>query len=156
MTSPTAILSRHCRVAVAVAVDEPLAVPSTSRAPPGRRPKQGSQTAWPQGRATTGSLVSRQTGQQTDAKTLFPQARRAGCCRQVGQATSTTWSPTCKRYLALAQVKRPYNDIGRVLEIEHTVEFERRRVEATVVERPFFDPERKRSTPGAKPKPEAS
>ncbi len=76
--------------------------------------------------------------------------------KQVGQATSTTWSPTCKRYLALAQVRRPYNDIGRVLEIEHTVEFERRRVEATVVQRPFFDPVRKRSTPGAKPKPEAS
>jgi aminomethyltransferase len=76
--------------------------------------------------------------------------------RQVGQATSTTWSPTCKRYLALAQVRRPYNADGRVLEVEHTVEFERRRVAATVVPRPFFDPERKRFTPGAKPKSAAS
>ena len=68
---------------------------------------------------------------------------------QVGQATSTTWSPTCKRYLALAQVRRPNHLIGTQLHIEHTVEFERRKVQATVVEKPFFDPPRKRSTPGA-------
>ena len=69
--------------------------------------------------------------------------------QQVGQATSTTWSPTCKRYLALAQVRRPHHQIGTELHIEHTVEFERRQVKATVVERPFFDPPRKRTTPGA-------
>ena len=38
--------------------------------------------------------------------------------------------------------------VDRVVQIEHTVEFERRRLTATVVARPFFDPERKRSTPG--------
>jgi len=69
---------------------------------------------------------------------------------QVGQATSTTWSPTCKRYLALAQIRRPHHELGGKLKIEHTVEFERKTVTATVVERPFFDPPRKRSTPGAK------
>jgi aminomethyltransferase len=66
---------------------------------------------------------------------------------QVGQATSTAWSPTCKRYLALAQVRRPHHKLGARLRIEHTVEFERRKVLATVVERPFFDPPRKRETP---------
>jgi hypothetical protein len=36
--------------------------------------------------------------------------------------------------------------------IEHTPKFERKTLPVTVVERPFFDPERKRSTPGgAKP-----
>ena len=50
------------------------------------RPKQASQRAWPQGRATTGSAVSKQTGQWADAKTLFPQARRGGRVRQMGQA----------------------------------------------------------------------
>jgi len=69
---------------------------------------------------------------------------------QVGQATSTSWSPTCKRYLALAQVRRPHHEIGTQLQIEHTVEFERNTVLATVVDKPFFDPPRKRSTPGAK------
>ena len=58
-----------------MAVDEPLAV---------RRPKQGSQRAWPQGRATTGSLVSRQTGQLALAKTRLPQAF-SWVLRQLGQ-----------------------------------------------------------------------
>ncbi len=70
---------------------------------------------------------------------------------QVGQITSTTWSPTVKRYLALAQVRRPYHRIGTDLLIEHTPMFDRRQVAATVVEKPFFDPSRKRETPAAQP-----
>ena len=65
--------------------------------------------------------------------------------RQVGQVTSTTWSPILKKYLALATVKTAQSKLGTSLEVEHTVEFARTRVGATVVERPFFDPERKRS-----------
>jgi aminomethyltransferase len=67
---------------------------------------------------------------------------------QVGQVTSTTWSPTCKRYIALAQLLRPHHEIGTELQVEHTPQFERRTVTATVVEKPFFDPPRKRHTPG--------
>jgi len=59
---------------------------------------------------------------------------------QVGKATSQTWSPILKKYIALAEHATP----GRTLELEHTVEFERRKVPARVVETPFFDPERKR------------
>ena len=70
---------------------------------------------------------------------------------QVGQATSTTWSPTCKQYLALAQVRRPHHLQGTELFIEHTPVFERLKLPATVVDKPFFEPERKRSTPGAPP-----
>ncbi len=66
---------------------------------------------------------------------------------QVGQVTSQTWSPLLKRYLALAQVHRPFDAVGTDLMVEHTVEFERRQVPARVVDRPFFDPERKRFTP---------
>ncbi|MEE2828367.1 MAG: aminomethyltransferase family protein [Myxococcota bacterium] len=66
---------------------------------------------------------------------------------QVGQATSTAWSPTTKRYLALAQIKRDYSKLGTELRIEHTVEFERRELPARVVETPFFDPPRKTFTP---------
>ena len=65
--------------------------------------------------------------------------------RQVGQVTSTTWSPILKKYLALATVRTAQAGLGTNLEVEHTVEFERSRVGATVVDRPFFDPERKRS-----------
>ncbi len=68
--------------------------------------------------------------------------------RFVGQATSRTWSPTCKRYIALATVEAEHAEIGSELEIEVTVEYNRTPCRATVVEKPFFDPERKKSCPG--------
>ena len=64
--------------------------------------------------------------------------------RQAGKVTSHTWSPLLKKYVALASVESAHAELGGVLEMEHTVEFERRRVPATVVRTPFFDPERKR------------
>ena len=64
--------------------------------------------------------------------------------RQVGQATSHTWSPLLKKYLALASVHRGFETVGTKLRIEHTVEYERRKVTATVARTPFYDPERKR------------
>ncbi|MEO8277826.1 MAG: aminomethyltransferase family protein [Thermoanaerobaculia bacterium] len=64
--------------------------------------------------------------------------------RQIGKATSHTWSPILKKYLVIASVHRGYEAKGTRLLLEHTVEFERRKVTATVVPTPFFDPERKR------------
>jgi len=64
--------------------------------------------------------------------------------RQVGQATSHTWSPLLKKYLAIASVHRGNEAKGLKLQIEHTVEYERRKVTATVASLPFYDPERKR------------
>jgi len=64
--------------------------------------------------------------------------------RQVGQATSHTWSPLLKKYLAIASVRRGFEAKGTKLQIEHTVEYERRKVTATVAPLPFYDPERKR------------
>jgi len=64
--------------------------------------------------------------------------------KQVGKVTSHTWSPLLKKYVALASVLAGHAAQGTVLEMEHTVEFERRRVPAAVVPTPFFDPERKR------------
>jgi len=66
---------------------------------------------------------------------------------QVGQVTSSVWSPTCKRYLALAQVRRPFHHTDTELFVEYTPMFERQRVSATVVDKPFYDPPRKRSVP---------
>jgi aminomethyltransferase len=70
---------------------------------------------------------------------------RAG--RQVGRATSTTWSPTLKRMIALATIDRPHFADGTELQIEVTVEAVRHKVKATVVKTPFFDPKRKTATP---------
>ena len=64
--------------------------------------------------------------------------------RQVGKATSHTWSPILKKYLVIASVIDGFHTRGTTLQLEHTVEFERRKVGATVVPTPFYDPERKR------------
>jgi aminomethyltransferase len=64
---------------------------------------------------------------------------------QVGQATSGSWSPILKQNLALASVHAAHAVPGKRLQIEVTVEYQRRRVSATVTDTPFFDPERKRS-----------
>lgn len=65
--------------------------------------------------------------------------------KQVGQATTGGWSPVLKKYIALATVKKEWANLGAVLEMEATVEYERKKVEATVVKLPFFDPARKRA-----------
>jgi aminomethyltransferase len=62
-----------------------------------------------------------------------------------GQVTSSVWSPLLKRHLSLASVKAQHAELGSKLQLEHTVLYERRTVTATVVEMPFFDPERKRT-----------
>jgi aminomethyltransferase len=65
--------------------------------------------------------------------------------RQVGYATSRTWSPLLKKYLALGTVEADLSAVGTELHIEVTCEYERRRVKASVRQTPFFDPERKKS-----------
>jgi aminomethyltransferase len=67
--------------------------------------------------------------------------------RQVGKATSTTWSPVLKRMIALATIERPHFAEGTPLEIEVTVEAVRHRVPATVAKTPFFNPARKTEAP---------
>jgi aminomethyltransferase len=69
--------------------------------------------------------------------------------RQAGKATTTTWSPTLKKLIALATVRREHARPGSRLEIEVTVEAVRHRVRATVVKTPFFNPRRKTATPVA-------
>ncbi len=66
--------------------------------------------------------------------------------RQVGKATSGSWSPLLKKNLALADLEAGHAKIGTKLDMEVTVEYERRKVTATVTKKPFFDPARKRST----------
>jgi aminomethyltransferase len=65
--------------------------------------------------------------------------------QQVGYTTSSAWSPLLKQYIALATVPARLDQPGAAVEVELNVEFWRRRVPAVVVERPFFNPARKRS-----------
>lgn len=65
--------------------------------------------------------------------------------RQVGKATSGTWSPLLKKYLAIARLEPAHARPGGRVELEITVEGHRRTATASVVALPFFDPPRKRS-----------
>jgi aminomethyltransferase len=67
--------------------------------------------------------------------------------KQVGKATSTTWSPTLKKMIALACVNRDQSSASATLNIEMTVEAVRHTVSAKVVALPFFNPPRKTIVP---------
>jgi aminomethyltransferase len=69
--------------------------------------------------------------------------------RHVGKATSTTWSPTLKKMIALASVGREHSTPGTILHMEMTVEAVRSAVAAKVVPMPFFNPPRKTAIPVA-------
>ncbi len=73
--------------------------------------------------------------------------------REIGSVTSAIWSPTCKRNIALAMVEAPYFRLGTSLWTEiylnRELVWERRMVQARVVEKPFFAPARRRATPPA-------
>lgn len=66
---------------------------------------------------------------------------------QVGRATSTTWSTTLKKMIALATIDAPHYALGTTVEMEMTVEAVRHRATATVVPTPFFNPPRKTALP---------
>jgi aminomethyltransferase len=66
---------------------------------------------------------------------------------QVGKATSTTWSPSLKKMIALASLHREHAAAGTELQMELTVEAVRHKVRATTRELPFFNPARKTATP---------
>lgn len=65
--------------------------------------------------------------------------------RQVGHATTGSWSPILKKYIALATVRKEYVEPGTRVDFEVTVDYRRETVGATVVKLPFFDPPRKRA-----------
>jgi aminomethyltransferase len=65
--------------------------------------------------------------------------------KQAGFATSGAWSPVLKKYIALAHVRAAHAQPGTTIEMEVTVEHQRKRAAARVVKKPFFNPERKRA-----------
>jgi aminomethyltransferase len=73
--------------------------------------------------------------------------------RQIGKATSTTWSPTLKKVVALASVAADQSNVGTRIDVEWTVEAHRSRTAGTVTELPFFNPKRKTSTVASSPAP---
>lgn len=71
--------------------------------------------------------------------------------KEVGSITSATWSPTCKRNIALAIVDAPHfttgNTVWADIYLNRELVWERRMARARIVERPFFAPDRRKATP---------
>jgi aminomethyltransferase len=65
--------------------------------------------------------------------------------RQIGRATSVAWGPTIKKMVGFGSVPPSRASIGSPLAVEWSVEGERGKVGATVVETPFLDLPRKRA-----------
>jgi glycine cleavage system T protein (aminomethyltransferase) len=67
--------------------------------------------------------------------------------KQVGKATTTTWSPTLKKMIAVASVETQHAQLGNRLQMEITIEAMRQNVTAKVAKLPFFSPTRKTAVP---------
>ncbi len=63
---------------------------------------------------------------------------------QVGYASTSSWSPLLKKYIALAHLQKPYFDLGTNMRMEITVEHHRQHAPAKVVKLPFYEPEWKK------------
>lgn len=71
--------------------------------------------------------------------------------KDIGFVTSAMWSPVCKQNIALGTVRAPHGKVGDKLYVEiyyqREMHWSRVMAEATVVDKPFWDPPRKRATP---------
>jgi aminomethyltransferase len=67
--------------------------------------------------------------------------------KQVGKATTTTWSPTLKKMIALASLETEHAKPGSALQMEVTIEAMRLKANVKVTALPFFNPSRKTATP---------
>lgn len=63
---------------------------------------------------------------------------------QIGYASTSTWSPLLKKYIALAHLQKPYYEVGTNVRMEITVEHHRQHAPAKVVKLPFYEPEWKK------------
>ena len=67
--------------------------------------------------------------------------------KQVGKATTTSWSPILKKLIALASVETECAKPGTSLQMEITIEAMRLKTNVQVTTLPFFNPPRKTATP---------
>jgi aminomethyltransferase len=100
----------------------------------------GLEISWPAIEARYDAIGMAPQVASTASRLAVPVYRHG---RQVGRATTTTWSPVLKKLIAIATVQAPHAAEGTGLEFEVTIEAVRHRVPAIVVKTPFFNPSRK-------------
>lgn len=69
---------------------------------------------------------------------------------EVGTVTAACWSPSAKRNVALAQIRRPYHETGNLFVEVYALrelQYAKLMLPARMCERPFFAPPRRRATP---------
>jgi aminomethyltransferase len=67
--------------------------------------------------------------------------------KQVGKATTTSWSPILKKMIALASIDTAQSKPGTSLQMEVTIEAVRLKTNVKVAALPFYNPPRKTATP---------
>jgi aminomethyltransferase len=73
--------------------------------------------------------------------------------REAGLITAAAWSPSVKKSIAIAQVEGRYrrgDDLWVEIYALRELQYVKLMLPVTVVERPFFNPARKRQTPPAR------
>ena len=80
---------------------------------------------------------------------IFP--REKGNKGDIGFITSAMWSPVCKKNIALGTVRAPHGKPGESLWVEiyyqREMHWNRKMAQATVVDKPFWFPDRRGATP---------
>ncbi len=104
----------------------------------------GLELAWPEVEATYERAGLPPAVSAVASRVAVPVVSRG---RQIGKATSTTWSPILKKMIALATIDATYAAEGSAVQVEVTVEAKRHFVSATVVKTPFYNPSQKTQTP---------
>jgi len=102
-------------------------------------------------RGSTWRLVKLDIDGNKPAHHSYVYAKPSGNKKEVGFITSAAWSPVCKQNIALGTVRAPHGNVGDKLYVEiyyqREMHWSKVMAEATVVDKPFWDPPRKRATP---------
>jgi len=102
-------------------------------------------------RGSTWRLVKLDIEGNKPAHHSYIYDKSGGRKKEIGFITSATWSPVCKQNIAIGTVRTPHGNVGDNLAVEvfyqREMHWSRVMAEATVVDKPFWNPARRRATP---------
>jgi aminomethyltransferase len=101
-------------------------------------------------RGSTWRLVKLDIEGNKEAHHSYIYPKKSGG-KEIGFITSAMWSPVCKQNIAIGTVRTPHGKVGDTLHVEiyyqREMHWSRVMAAATVVDKPFWNPPRKRATP---------